>query len=72
MPKNLGTIIDSKDIITKEYLDNKLSTKANKSTTLSGYGITDAYTKDETYTQAEINTLKSGVKLITWTSADMI
>lgn len=72
MPKNLGTITDPKDIITKEYLDDKLSTKANKSTTLSGYGITDAYTKNETYTQAEIDALKSGVKLVTWTSADMV
>ena len=47
MPKNLGTISDPKDIITKEYLDNKLNTKADKHTTLSGYGITDAYTKNE-------------------------
>ena len=36
MPKNLGTISDPKDIITKEYLDNKLNTKADKHTTLSG------------------------------------
>ena len=34
--------------------------KANKATTLSGYGITDAYTKTETYTQAEIQ------ELLTW------
>lgn len=66
MPKNLGTITDPKDIITKEYLDDKLSTKADKSTTLSGYGITDAYTKNE------IDASKSGVKFVTWTSADMV
>lgn len=66
MPKNLGTITDPKDIITKEYLDDELTTKANKSTTLSGYGITDAYTKNE------IDTSKSGVKLVTWTSADIV
>ncbi len=29
-------------------LDEKLDSKADKSTTLSGYGITDAYTKEET------------------------
>lgn len=66
MPKNLGTISDPKDIITKEYLDDKLNTKADKHTTLSGYGITDAYTKNE------IDTSKSGVKLVTWTSADIV
>lgn len=32
-------------------------TKADKATTLAGYGITDAYTKTETYTQAEVNAL---------------
>ena len=66
MPKNLGTISNPKDIITKEYLDDKLNTKADKHTTLSGYGITDAYTKNE------IDALKSGVKLVTWTSADIV
>ena len=30
--------------------------KADKATTLAGYGITDAYTKTQTYTQAEVNT----------------
>ena len=34
--------------------------KANKATTLAGYGITDAYTKTETYTQAEVQ------ELLTW------
>ena len=29
MPKNLGAISDPKDIITKEYLDDKLSTKVD-------------------------------------------
>ena len=38
------------------------SGKADKATTLAGYGITDAYTKTETYTQAEINAL------LTWGS----
>lgn len=35
------------------------SDKADKATTLSGYGITDAYTKTETYTQSEVNALLS-------------
>ena len=33
-------------------ITNQLGTKANKSTTLAGYGITDAYTKLETDTKA--------------------
>lgn len=33
------------------------SGKADKATTLAGYGITDAYTKTETYTQAEVDAL---------------
>lgn len=33
------------------------SGKADKATTLAGYGITDAYTKTETYTQTEVNAL---------------
>ena len=31
----------------KTAVDSKLATKANAATTLSGYGITDAYTKSE-------------------------
>lgn len=38
------------------------SGKADKATTLSGYGITDAYTKTETYTQAQVDAL------LTWGS----
>lgn len=33
--------------------------KANSATTLSGYGITNAYTKNETYTKEEVNSLVS-------------
>ena len=32
---------------TKNEIDTKLNSKANKTTTLSGYGITDAYTKTQ-------------------------
>ena len=35
------------------------SGKADKATTLAGYGITDAYTKTETYTQSDVNALLS-------------
>ena len=35
------------------------SEKADKATTLAGYGITDAYTKSETYTKTEVNGLVS-------------
>lgn len=38
----------------EEALD---AAKANKATTLEGYGITDAYTKSETYTKTEVNGL---------------
>ena len=40
---------DQEDTIwgAKAYADNSVSTKADKSTTLSGYGITNAYTKTE-------------------------
>lgn len=33
----------------------EIAKKANKATTLAGYGITDAYKKTETYTQAEVD-----------------
>lgn len=35
------------DYYTKSEIDTKLNSKANKTTTLSGYGITDAYTKTQ-------------------------
>ena len=37
----------SDDYYTKNEIDTKLNSKANKTTTLSGYGITDAYTKTQ-------------------------
>ena len=40
-----------------EDVDNKLKDKADKATTLEGYGITDAYTKGETYSRTEISEL---------------
>ena len=43
------------DMATKAYVNQKDNLKADKATTLSGYGITDAYTKDETYNRDEID-----------------
>lgn len=52
---SIGTKANSADVYTKTEIDGKVSTlntsingKATKSTTLSGYGITNAYTKTET------------------------
>ena len=48
-PTPLDTSTSSSQIATTEFVHsvvrNELSAKANKATTLSGYGITDAYTK---------------------------
>lgn len=38
------------DVYTKTDVDGKLANKADKATTLTGYGITDAYTRDATDT----------------------
>ena len=38
----------------KSYVDTEVGKKANKATTLAGYGITDAYTKDEVYKKDEV------------------
>lgn len=43
----LATPSDANDAATKNYVDTSVSNKANKATTLSGYGIGDAYTKNE-------------------------
>ena len=44
------------DMATKAYVNQKDNLKADKATTLSGYGITDTYNKNETYSKTEINT----------------
>lgn len=51
---SLGGAVDLSDYYTKGEVDGKLSSKANSATSLSGYGITDAYTK----TQIDTNYLK--------------
>jgi hypothetical protein len=49
--------VDLTDYAKTEYVDNKTRDKADKATTLEGYGITDAYTKGETYSRDEISEL---------------
>lgn len=37
----------------KTYVDEELAKKADKASTLAGYGITDAYTSEQVYTKSE-------------------
>ena len=51
-------------------VDELASEKADKSTTIAGYGITDAYTKAEVYTQSEVNNIVSTLETnIDWKEA---
>ena len=43
----MATKADASTVYTKTDVDDKLATKADKATTLAGYGVTDAYTKEE-------------------------
>lgn len=52
----INTSISGEDGLAKRLAAVE-SGKANKGTTLAEYGITDAYTKTETYSQAEVNAL---------------
>ena len=49
--------VDLTDYAKTDYVDNKTKDKADKATTLEGYGITDAFTKGETYSRIEISEL---------------
>lgn len=49
--------VDLTDYAKIDYVDNKIKDKADKATTLEGYGITDAFTKDETYSRTQISEL---------------
>lgn len=51
-----GTNVEAKlaDYAKTADVDTKLAGKADKATTLAGYGITDAYTKREVYTKGEV------------------
>ena len=44
---NSAIVTATDDMATKSYVNQKDNLKADKATTLSGYGITDAYTEDE-------------------------
>ena len=44
---NINKKANSADVYTTTQMDTKLGGKADKATTLSGYGIVDAYTKNE-------------------------
>lgn len=44
---NSADVYTKTDVYTKSEADNLLSGKADKATTLAGYGITDAYTKEQ-------------------------
>ena len=51
-----GTNVNEKlkDYAKTTYVDTKVGKKANKATTLAGYEITDAYTKEEVYNKGEV------------------
>ena len=53
---NSAIITATSDMATETYVNQKDNLKADKATTLSGYGIADAYNKNETYSKTEINT----------------
>lgn len=56
------------DMATKAYVNQKDNLKADKATTLSGYGITDAYTKDESNSALA---LKASVDYVDGRSGDL-
>lgn len=68
-------ITATNDMATKTYVNQQGNLKADKATTLSGYGITDAYTKDETINELSLKANISYVDskdgdLATLTTAD--
>ena len=64
---NSAIITATTDMATKAYVNQQDNLKADKATTLSGYGITDAYTKGETYNRDEIDdtlSMKAGISYV--------
>ena len=55
------------DMATKAYVNQRDNLKADKATTLSGYGITDAYTKDSTYSKTEIDSKEGDLTTLSTT-----
>jgi hypothetical protein len=60
--EQIQSIADVPDKADKTYVDTELNGKANKSTTLSGYGITDAYTKGEIDSKIGTQTLVAEIR----------
>lgn len=56
---NINKKANSADVYTTTQMDTKLGGKADKATTLSGYGIVDAYTKNEADTLINAKASKS-------------
>lgn len=54
-------------VYSKAEIDSAVDSKANKATTISGYGITDAYTKAQV--DAKVAT-KAAVQFVTWEDGD--
>lgn len=48
----------------EDYIDDGLDSKADKATTIAGYGINDAYTKSEVYTKSEIDTMIGNIETL--------
>jgi hypothetical protein len=62
------------DMATKAYVNQKDNLKADKATTLSGYGITDAYTKGETHSKTEVDdalSLKADLSYVDGKNGDL-
>ena len=51
------SVVAENELEISNALNALSSSKADKATTLAGYGITDAYTKSQTYTKTEVNGL---------------
>lgn len=57
----IATPVNDRDASNKKYVDDSVVNKADKATTLEGYGITDAYTKSDTYSKVELDSKLSAV-----------
>ena len=54
VPVDASTTPGAAEVYTKEKVNDLLDGKADKADTLAGYGITNAYTKDEVYNKHEV------------------
>lgn len=67
--EKLDAKADSEDVYTKAEVNAELTKKANTSTTLAGYGIEDAYTKNEVYTKTETSNVATSAASIAASTA---